>query len=61
MYLTIKEAAKKLHMGTSTLYQLLYKNEIPAYKIGNKWLFDEVELDSWVKSHGAQKETQETT
>lgn len=47
MMLDIKEVARLLYVSEKTVYRWLSKNEIPAYKIGEGYRFNKVELLEW--------------
>lgn len=51
-WLALEEAAKRLKIGKSSLYQLVREGGIPAHKYGRVWRFDQEELDGWMKSSG---------
>lgn len=53
-WLSIEEAAKYLNMGKTVLYRLARGGEIPATKVGKKWVFEKQSLDTWVRSGGAR-------
>ncbi len=46
--LNIKELSDYLNCGTSTIRKLIYNNEIPYFKIGNKYHFDINIIDKWI-------------
>ena len=48
--LTIKELSAYLKTSEKTIYRLLSKNEIPAFKVGNVWRFEKEAIDQWIKS-----------
>lgn len=45
-YLTAKEAARYLHVNEKKLYALANARELPAAKVGGKWLFPKALLDA---------------
>jgi excisionase family DNA binding protein len=45
--LTVDEVADYLRVSRSTVYRLLKRNQLPAFKIGNDWRFDVEEIDRW--------------
>ena len=47
-YLTIHEVAQRFHVNTTTVYRLVQRGQLPAFKIGNQWRFSETRLDEWV-------------
>lgn len=47
--MTIREVAKYLRMGESTVYRLANEGKLPGRKIGGGWRFSRTELDEWVK------------
>lgn len=48
--LTVREVAKYLHVHMSTIYRLVSKQEIPAFKVGADWRFNVESIDAWRKS-----------
>ena len=44
------EAARLLHLHPKTVERLARAGQIPAYKIGKRWLFRASELDGWLSS-----------
>lgn len=53
-YLTAKQAAAYLHFNEKKLYELANAREVPAAKVGGKWLFPRAMLDEWLleQAHG---------
>jgi putative molybdopterin biosynthesis protein len=53
-YLTAKLAAAYLHINEKKLYELANAREVPAAKVGGKWLFPRALLDAWLleQAHG---------
>lgn len=47
--LTLEELAKYLKISKHTLYKMLEKGEIPAFKIANQWRFKKSEIDKWIE------------
>ncbi len=47
--MTVKEVAKYLDVHSMTIYKLVKKGEIPAFKVGGQWRFREVALSKWVE------------
>ena len=50
-FLDITEASGFLKLKKSTLYQLVFKREIPFYKNTKKLLFKKSDLINWVDKH----------
>lgn len=52
--LTAKQAAAYLHLNEKKLYELARLNEIPAARVGGKWLFPRPLIDQWLleQAHG---------
>lgn len=46
--LTLEEVAAYLKAGKRTVYRLVQKGEIPAFKLGGTWRFRRSELDRWI-------------
>ena len=47
-YLTIEDVAKRFGVNVTTVYRLVQRGKLPAFKIGNQWRFSETRLDEWV-------------
>jgi len=44
---TVKELSRYLHVHPTTVYRLLKRDELPAFKVGNRWRFDLRKIDEW--------------
>jgi excisionase family DNA binding protein len=51
--LTLKEVSEYLRVHRSTVYRLLRKHELPAFKIGSEWRFSISAIDEWRLSQTA--------
>lgn len=49
-YLTIKDVAEQLGLHKTTIYRLVKKGELPAFKVGNQWRFDKNILEEWISN-----------
>ena len=45
--LTVEEVADYLHVHPSTIYRLLKRKELPAFKVGSDWRFNVEQIDRW--------------
>lgn len=45
--LTLGDVARILRVHPSTIYRLLKKREIPAFKVGRDWRFNKCSIDHW--------------
>lgn len=45
--LTVREVAAYLRVHSSTIYRLLKKKELPAFRIGSDWRFMADQIDRW--------------
>jgi excisionase family DNA binding protein len=45
--LTVKEVANYLHVSRATIFRLLKRHELPAFKIGYDWRFNVEQIDRW--------------
>ena len=52
--LTAREAAAFLHLNEKKLYELANSRELPAARVGGKWLFPRALLEEWLleQAHG---------
>jgi len=48
--MTVKELADYLSVHPSTIYRMLARNELPAFKIGSDWRFHRAAIDDWIRS-----------
>ena len=46
--MTPKEAAQYLGLHLVTIYRLIKKCELPAFKLGGQWRFKKDLLDEWI-------------
>jgi excisionase family DNA binding protein len=45
--LTVPELSKYLRVHPSTVYKLLKKNQLPAFRVGSDWRFTVESIDLW--------------
>jgi excisionase family DNA binding protein len=45
--LTLEEVADYLRVHPSTIYRLLKKKQLPAFKVGSDWRFNLESIDKW--------------
>ena len=51
--MTLEELAAFLKVSPSTVYRLLKKHKIPAFKMGSDWRFNQESVEQWI----AERET----
>ncbi len=54
--LTIKELSAYLKISEKTVYRLLSKNQIPAFKVGTAWRFKKEAIDLWIQDQSQEQE-----
>jgi excisionase family DNA binding protein len=47
-YLTVDDVARRFGVNVTTVYRLVQRGKLPAFKIGKQWRFSERRLDEWV-------------
>lgn len=47
-YLTVGEVAERFGVNSTTIYRLVKRGRIPAFKVGNQWRFSPQHLEEWV-------------
>jgi excisionase family DNA binding protein len=47
--LTVPEVAERLHVGKTTVWEMIYRGELPSLLIGRSRRVREVELDEWIR------------
>ena len=50
VYLTVEEVAKRFGVNVTTIYRLVQRGALPAFKVGNQWRFSLARFDAWVAS-----------
>ena len=56
--MNVREASQYLGISPDTLYRYIYEDQIPAFKLGNRWKFKKTVLDRWMEkkiSRGTSK------
>jgi len=56
--MTLEEVASYLRVHPSTIYRLLKRKQLPAFKVGSDWRFNQESIDRWRSSAetGAREE-----
>lgn len=49
-WLTVDDMCKYLSVTKDTIYKWIEQKNMPASKVGRKWMFKKIEVDKWVKS-----------
>ena len=47
--LTIPDVASLLKVTEKTVYSLVRKGDLPAFKVGGQWRFRRTAIDSWIE------------
>jgi excisionase family DNA binding protein len=47
--MTVKDLSEYLHCNQSTIYRLLKRGELPAFKVGSDWRFMTAEIRNWCR------------
>ena len=47
--MTLEETAEFLRVHPSTIYRLLKRHEIPAFKLGADWRFNQESIERWIQ------------
>ena len=47
--MNIREASQYLGISPDTLYKYVSLEQIPAFKLGNRWRFKKTVLDEWME------------
>lgn len=51
--LTVADVREYLSVTNETVYAWIKKTDIPAHRVGKRWMFDKTELEAWEKSENA--------
>ena len=49
--LTVGEVAAFLRVNRSTVYKLIRRGELPAFKVGSDWRFNRMQIENLFKFH----------
>lgn len=49
-WLTVDDVSKYLSVTKDTIYKWIDNRNMPAHRVGRKWMFQKSEIDEWVKS-----------
>jgi excisionase family DNA binding protein len=55
--LTVEEIATYLKVTERSIYSLLSRQEIPAFKVGGTWRFRIDEIDAWTRARPHKTKT----
>jgi excisionase family DNA binding protein len=55
--MAVKEAAAYLRVNAGTIYRLLRRREIPAFRLGSAWRLDRQVIDRWINERSAGEAT----
>jgi len=58
--LTLEAVAQFLRVHPSTVYRLLRKRSIPAFKVGADWRFNQDSVERWVKERESENRPDES-
>jgi len=47
--LTVPEVCEYLHVSQATIYRLLRRKNLPAFRIGKNWRFNVGDLERWIE------------
>jgi len=59
--MTVKDLSEYLHCNQSTIYRLLKRGELPAFKVGSDWRFMTAEIRNWCKKKMATTKVRPST
>jgi excisionase family DNA binding protein len=48
--LTLPEVSQYLHVSRVTIYRMLKRKDIPAFRIAGKWRFNIEDLGHWIEN-----------
>ena len=52
--LTLPEVAEVLKVGDETIYSMVQKGQLPAFKVGGQWRVQRVDIDEWIDQQMGQ-------
>jgi excisionase family DNA binding protein len=51
--LTLPEVAQLLKVAGKTVYSMVQKGQLPAFKVGGQWRFKRIDIDQWIEQRKA--------
>ena len=48
--LTVRDVSNYLRVHPSTVYKMLKRNQLPAFRVGSDWRFTVEAIDQWLAS-----------
>ena len=49
-WLTVGDISKYLNISNETIYKWIEKREMPAHKVGRRWMFKRAQIDEWIEA-----------
>jgi excisionase family DNA binding protein len=56
--LTISEVSEYLRVSRQTIYRMLRRGDIPAFRIGGDWRFNIEDLGHWIEKRSLARKSQ---
>lgn len=57
-WLTVEDICAYLNVSNDTVYRWIEQNDMPAHKVGRRWMFQKQEIDDWVKEGKAAEKSE---
>jgi excisionase family DNA binding protein len=52
-WLMVEDICRYLNVSNETVYKWIEQRDMPAHRVGRRWMFTQNEVDDWVRSGGA--------
>ncbi len=49
-WLTVEEICDYLQVTKDTIYKWIGNRNMPAHRVGRRWMFQKSEVDAWIKA-----------
>ena len=49
-WLTVEEICHYLSITKDTIYKWIDKRDMPAHRVGRRWMFQQEEVDTWIRA-----------
>lgn len=53
--MTVREVSEYLRVHPTTVYRLVKNGRLPGFKVGDRWRFQQAEIDSWLRQGGGSQ------
>lgn len=60
-FICIRQFMRQFGISVATVYRIIKRKELPAFKVGNKWLIRQSDVDCWIQKKIKENSYQDTS